>query len=488
MPDTWSSHWVNPLRLPHHLLRHPSGVYHFRLVVPRDLKEAVGKGVIKHSLRTRDVGIARAYAYALGARYAAAFAAFRSACMTKPPSVDEILRAAQGGGVRTYELDLPSGVRLKADGADDHARAMEALRMVLNITGGPSLPRTMPQAAPQAAAQGVTLGEAQRKYMLTFEGAARPLKSRSTTNTSTLGFVTWKGPKTPMASVTRTDVAEWLQTMRVKGLVTPTLRNKASFVTGFFAWAQSAGHYPRGDNPGEGQVPYSAGEKRQRRALGFRPLTPEQVAQVFAPAALATLNIQTRWGALVGLYTGTRVSEVGQLRLDDVFQDDEGIWCFRVTDEGLGQSLKNAASARVVPIHPHLIEMGLLDRVVRLRKAGKVQLFPRAKAGSVNGMGNWLSKAFARHLAALRVKPAGGKGKVGFHSLRKTFIQSLQKLGMASDVRAQLAGHELDDEHHAVYSRHYSSAELLRGAGSNPGLDRLRYEGLDISKLTTAVK
>lgn len=311
------------MRLPHHLLRHPSGVYHFRLIVPRDLKEAVGKGVIKHSLRTRDVAVARAYAYALGARYAAAFATLRVEHMPKPPSLAEILEAAQAGGIRPYKVETPDGFKLEAKNGKDHERLMEALNLTRNLTGWARPGRT---AAP--VAKDLSVGEAQRKYMLTFEGSARPLKSRSTTHSATLAFVTWKGPKTPMASLTSTDVAEWLQAMRMKGLVTPTLRNKASFLAGFFTWAQTSGYYPKGDNPAEGQVPYSANEKRQRKPLGFRPLTPEQVQRAFSPAALDTLNDQARWGALIGLYTGARVSEVGQLRLDDIAQDEDGVWCF----------------------------------------------------------------------------------------------------------------------------------------------------------------
>jgi hypothetical protein len=44
--------------------------------------------------------------------------------------------------------------------------------------------------------------------------------------------------------------------------------------------------------------------------------------------------------------------------------------------------------------------------------------------------------------------------------LRKTVIQALQTAGVASEVRAQLVGHLLDDEHHATYSRRYTVPEL----------------------------
>ncbi|MBB5209055.1 hypothetical protein [Chiayiivirga flava] len=110
--------------------------------------------------------------------------------------------------------------------------------------------------------------------------------------------------------------------------------NKGSYLKACFAWAQGAGYFPMGDNPAAGQVKFSTTEKRHRRKLGFQAFTPNQVKRIYAPEALEKVNEQTRWGALVGLYTGARVTEVGQLRLDDFFTDDDGVWCLRVTDEG----------------------------------------------------------------------------------------------------------------------------------------------------------
>lgn len=53
-------------------------------------------------------------------------------------------------------------------------------------------------------------------------------------------------------------------------------------------------------------------------------------------------------------------------------------------------------------------------------------------------------------------------GKFGFHSLRKSFIQGLQSLGMASELRAAHVGHELDDGNHAVCSKAPTMQELLK--------------------------
>ncbi|TBW93030.1 integrase, partial (plasmid) [Xanthomonas citri pv. aurantifolii] len=62
------------------------------------------------------------------------------------------------------------------------------------------------------------------------------------------------------------------------------------------------------------------------------------------------------------------------------------------------------------------------------------------------------------------------------HSLRKTFIQELQGAGVVSELRAQIVGHELDDEHHSTYSRDFTVREKLEGLGAHsPGLEALSY-------------
>ncbi|MEN5119081.1 integrase, partial [Luteimonas sp. TWI662] len=137
-----------------------------------------------------------------------------------------------------------------------------------------------------------------------------------------------------------------------------------------------------------------------------------------------------------------------------------------------------------VPIHPELLELGFLPWVDGRRGAGHQRLFPAAKADAKNGQGNWISKAFSRHLS--EVGKEWAPAKRGFHSLRKTLIQELQGAGVVSELRAQLVGHELDDEHHATYSRHFSAKEKLDGLGPHsPGLRSLKH-GLRLQALRNA--
>lgn len=157
----------------------------------------------------------------------------------------------------------------------------------------------------------------------------------------------------------------------------------------------------------------------------------------------------------------------------DVFKEDN-IACIRISDEGEHQKVKTEVSLRTVPIHPELLALGFWDWVESRKAAGHNRLFPQAKADAMNGQGNWITKAFSRYLG--EIGKDWPKAKRGFHSLRKTFIQELQGLGVSSELRAQIVGHELDDEHHATYSRAFTVAEKLRGiAPHTPGLSNLSF-------------
>lgn len=444
------------MRLPHHLLRHRSGVFHFRLVVPPDLRSAVGLQIIKRSLHTRDPRTALAWAYALSARYHAAFKAIRAGDMTKPTLTD--LLNLDTSATRPYELStMPGGgFSVKATDAEDHARAMEAMKLMLAATP-PAAPVAATPPTPTPKASGLTLQMAFGRWLKFIEPSTLR-KTFGIKSTAVGAFVKHAGLTRPVDEIDRSMVADWVQALRNEGLATPTVTNKLSYLRGFFTWARGAGHYAGADNPAEGQLTYTQREKKRRRKLGFEAFTPDQVLSLYDAKALLGLSQSARWGAVIGLYTGARVAEVGQLTLVD-FIDGGGLPAIRITDAGDGQSLKNDASHRTVPLHPDLIALGIMERVKALRAAGETQFFPDAKAGSVNGMGNWLSKAFSRHLETCKVS-ASGTGKVGFHSLRKSVVQAMQTAKVATDYRAQFVGHDLDDEHF-TYTRDYTTAELL---------------------------
>lgn len=66
-----------------------------------------------------------------------------------------------------------------------------------------------------------------------------------------------------------------------------------------------------------------------------------------------------RWCPWLCAYSGSRITEMTQLRKED-FERIGGIWAMHVTPEAGGVK---TGRPKVVPLHPHLIEQGILDFV-----------------------------------------------------------------------------------------------------------------------------
>ncbi|MBV6779403.1 site-specific integrase [Xanthomonas campestris pv. trichodesmae] len=488
------------MRIPHHLSRSSTGRWSFVQRVPVDLQAVLDCRLIKRTLKTKDLAQAHVRAVVLGAGYARLFAQLKDQRVAKLSKTDADLLIARltsaenlqeltlnrthqpdGTVIERWEIDSPKDLKLYRQLMELEARGgataqSPRLPVAAFSTFGASHQTTPARQSSAPAIETMTLGKARDAFLATLKGSTLP-KTYTIKKTAIEALVAFLGPKAKVHAITRSDLARWYQNMREKGASTPTLTNKQSYIGGrggFFEWAMASGHYPRGDNPASGHVSYSQREKRARKKLGFKAYDRAQIQALFAPEALAKLSESARWASLLGLYTGARASEVGQLLIKDVFEED-GIPCLRVSDEGEHQKVKTEVSLRTVPLHPELLKLGFLEWVDDKREAGENRLFPAAKATAVNGQGNWITKAFSRHLAEV------GKGwepaKRGFHSLRKTFIQELQGAGVVSELRAQIVGHELDDEHHATYSRDFSAVEKLNGLGvHSPGLTSLVWD------------
>ncbi|MEQ8096310.1 site-specific integrase [Xanthomonas hortorum] len=485
------------MRIPHHLSRSSTGRWSFVQRVPIDLQTVMGCRLIKRTLQTKDLAQAHVRAVVLGAGYARLFAQLKDqrvdklsktdadlliARLTSAENLQELTlnRTRQPDGTVTeqWQIDSPKDLKLYRQLMELEAMAGAALQAravpvaVPTMFGSaPHLSSVRQVSAP--AIETVTLGKARDAFLATLKDSMLP-KTYTIKKTAIEALVSFLGEKAKVHAITRSDLARWYQEMREKGASTPTLTNKQSYIGGkggFFEWAMASGHYPKGDNPASGHVSYSQREKRARKKLGFKAYDRAQIQALFAPEALAKLSEAARWASLIGLYSGARASEVGQLLVKDVFEED-GIPCIRISDEGEHQKVKTEVSLRTVPLHPELIKMGFLKWVDGKRGAGEIRLFPAAKATAVNGQGNWITKAFSRHLA--EVGKSWEPAKRGFHSLRKTFIQELQGAGVVSELRAQIVGHELDDEHHSTYSRDFTALEKLSGLGAHsPGLTSL---------------
>lgn len=126
------------------------------------------------------------------------------------------------------------------------------------------------------------------------------------------------------------------------------------------------------------------------------------------------------WLPLLALYTGARSDELCQLRIADI-SEEEGIPVINIKHSPeLLQHTKNEQD-RVVPIHPHLVQLGFLDYVQKVRQNKKQDRLWQA-------LKYYRSKwnvLYGKHFSGTFCKKyigKSGEGKKSFHSLRHTYI------------------------------------------------------------------
>jgi integrase len=92
------------------------------------------------------------------------------------------------------------------------------------------------------------------------------------------------------------------------------------------------------------------------------------------------------WLPLLALFTGARLGELTGLRASDVVDDAAvGAVCIYITaDSKAGKRLKTKQSARAVPVHPQLMQLGFLEFAEAQAKAHgeRAWLFPQVAPGT----------------------------------------------------------------------------------------------------------
>lgn len=482
------------MRLPRYLLHRPSG-FTFRLVVPPHLRRHFGRGEIKRSLRTHDPRLAQAWAGALLLAYHAAIARVERTGMAWGKNEDDDLAKALGltGGrkPKQWEVSHPSGMVMKGpdtdDKAADMAAAKEAAAFLANLYGGAgplgppgqrpasmTLP-TPPPPGPPPGVKSFSTGAAVAAWL----NAERP-NFTTPARKKTYGKLKKTGETfhvlvktgTRLYTLGRADCGAFYDHLMAGGLSRKSAQSVQSYLKRFFTWAAASGYYPEDKaNPAAGHIRLTRADKASRRGTGFQAFKQEQLRAMFDPAAFAALpTLKDRWLAVLALYTGARSNELARLELADVGPDEhEGVPVLDINELAEDKSVKAEASIRLVPIHPDLLALGLMERVEARRAAEETRLFP-GNLLTQNGPAASSQKAFLAALKAWGIAPRG-KGRMGLHSFRATVIQTMTRKGVAQGWRERFVGHEasegtstLDTDHAATYGAGGSALKATAAA------------------------
>ena len=142
------------------------------------------------------------------------------------------------------------------------------------------------------------------------------------------------------------------------------------------------------------------------------------------------------WVPLISLYSGSRLNEICQMNVSDIKEQDE-IWVINLINDSEDKSVKTVSGNRVVPIHPKLVDLGLLDYVKEIKSNGEIKLFPNLRKGKIADYGSQISQWFGRYLENLGIKK---KGK-NFHSFRHTVVNHLTSKQVYEPFIKELVGH-----------------------------------------------
>jgi integrase len=261
-------------------------------------------------------------------------------------------------------------------------------------------------------------------------------------------------------------------------------------VVRFFDWAKDKGyikeHYAAG-------MTYKLGEDGEDGSKERLPWTDGEIRAMLDPANLrkfidrrtSTAHDKQRltylpWFLLLVCYTGARRTEIAGLTVDDVLvQKEVGgvVPVILIRKNDVRPNLKNAAAERSVPIHPHLLDLGLMRLVENRRRGGHRRLLWNLESGG--NVGTKISNDFAAYVKAIGL--GDPEGRKVLHSFRHSFKTKADG-HMPSSVVDSIVGHQRND---STGGRYVHYLDMPRSE-HRVALSKLDF-GLDLSGLKTVL-
>jgi integrase len=391
--------------------KHPkTGIYYFRARVPHDLVKAVGKPLVKVTLRTKDPALAKE----LFAEKAKEIAGRWKTLRLKPEPLTQKQMVALSGKVYrkiierfdedpgdpstwTNIVSLARSVAASGKWEQWYGGTVDELLLSEGVNtdseSRDKLIRLVHDALIQASEQ------QEKKALGDYSPDPRanrfpPLhrKNRSPSKVTTLTdlFKLWErdhladggSPRTPgdflqkvqsfksylghedVNKITPLNVSEYCDKLKHDdGLSAKTVSGKyLAAIRTIFRVGMSKSRIAVDPTA---NVKVSVPKAVRERSKGF---TEEEATRILSCAladsstlgGMSPLNkLACRWVPWICAYTGARAGEITQLRREDFFEEF-GVPCIRITPEA--GSVKTG-NYRIAPVHPHLVELGLLEMV-----------------------------------------------------------------------------------------------------------------------------
>jgi integrase len=497
------------IRLPSHLHRARSGILHFRIAIPPDLRQYFNTVEIYRSLRTASVREAAPAAQALTQALKRAFHQLRSGTMSSNKKTPTDPFDGSEWGLK-LEIDFdeflkPKKLNIQSELGDAPDAVPNALAAIF---GGGGAGHTGTAEGTLAPAESENVSAYIDPYFDSLPAEQRPKgKTLEQYRASIQTFIKIVGDK-PLLELGRKDANRFedvitkmpanstklantraLSMDEVVALGLPPMsltnaKNISRRTNKFLRWA-----FRRLDL----DVPFQLLDeikvaKRPKSDKARRQFTDDELRLIFNAETIANAR-QAKpymfWLPLIAAHSGMRINEIAQLLLSDITVID-GVTCFNVTDEldpaddddwpedmpvAERKSLKSDAAKRQVPIHPELLDLGLLSYAQALREVGHKRLFPELSAEGRDGPGQAASKHFGRYLDQIKLKDK----QLVFHSFRHGVISRLRRIDIPKELRKLVVGHSAVDDTHDGYGDVESDYSIQRRLDA---IKELNFDGV----------
>lgn len=333
------------------------------------------------------------------------------------------------------------------------------------------------------------------------------------------GFADFVGIDRSVATITGDDVRDWIETLEklppnygkmnaYKGLgvravaakaasengarpTFTTLNKYLSTVSPLFRWLIKRGHH-RGRNPCDNlfyEVPKGSNPRP--------PFTTEQLNKILASPLFNGFQRDGKehlkgeqraddwryWIPLVCLFTGARLGEVAQLRVEDVCCE-RGVWFIHIRDDpATGQTTKSGLS-RAAPVHSKLQALGFLDfhkrESARAAIDSNAAMFPELEKGARGQISEKVSRFWRDYLEDIGVK--NGRDGFGAHSFRHTLADRLRdEAELLDNEIAVTLGHNQKSTTSGYGRLQQGTVTMLKGY-----FEGVRFDGVKLDHLKHA--
>lgn len=350
--------------------------------------------------------------------------------------------------IEQLENMLAESVYMRTQQAKQYERDIENIKTFMPTCSGT-----------EKSVHGPKISELIEVFFSTFEVTKRANKAatiRKDRDALTY-FVEIIGDK-PISQVVQSDASHFSDVIPLyKRDVSPrapnTINNYLGSISKFSAWVVSKGDF-------EGHLLLDCSNLRHSNKIAAKDqrkmIEVSEVRQIFESEQLKKAKIRDPdkyWLICIAIYSGMRLEEITQLNPNtDFYKDESGLFVFDI-NENDGKTLKNLPSARKVPVHDRLIELGLVA-YVDSQKMKTNRLFPNSKVRDGR-----TGKNVGKRANYLIGKVIGFDGK-SLHSFRHTFATLLKRGKTEEPIAAAILGHAHGDITYERYGKNYLT-ELL---------------------------